>query len=286
MAGLVVLLILSLVALTNGFNRAISPQSRVFILGAREDSDATDMKGISGMKGYYRRPSRAIEKGGGFYVPGLEGERIRIITACALVLMYVANRAGQTVASQPQIISELTGLSLAILLFVQGAADVLSVSSGKAPETPSSSAAAVPAYLSVIQSSQADDSQKRAATVAEAVARSVVQTSPDTNYVVLLQRPALALLELGPVGGEPMPSATASAVISAFGDLPSSGLAVKSRREFEQRLGEGVAVNFLPEGAQSVALALRPSGLWLVGCSATQPLESAWLAALLDAPIV
>lgn len=285
MTGRVVFLLLSLMALTNGFNRAMSPRSRMFVFGAREDSDSTDLKGISGMKGYYRRPSRAIEKGGGFYVPGLEGERIRIITACALVLMYVANRAGQTVASQSQIISELTGLSLAVLLFVQGAADVLSVSSGQASESPSS-AAIVPAYLSVIQSSQADDSQRRAAIVAEAVARSVVQTSPDTNYVVLLQRPALALLELGPVGGEPMPSATASAIISAFEDVPASGLAVKSRQEFEQRLGEGVAVKFLPEGAKSVALALRPSGLWLVGCSAAKPLESTWLAALLDAPIV
>ena len=27
------------------------------------------------MKGYYVRPSRAIEKGGGFFVPGLEGDR-------------------------------------------------------------------------------------------------------------------------------------------------------------------------------------------------------------------
>ena len=44
-------------------------------------SEDPDLVGSRGMKGYYRRPSRAIEKGGGFYVPGLEGEKIRIVSA-------------------------------------------------------------------------------------------------------------------------------------------------------------------------------------------------------------
>ena len=39
-----------------------------------------------GMKGFYRRPSKAIEQGGGFFIPGLEGERIRIVTALALLV--------------------------------------------------------------------------------------------------------------------------------------------------------------------------------------------------------
>ena len=38
------------------------------------------------MKGFYRRPSKAIEQGGGFFIPGLEGERIRIVTALALLV--------------------------------------------------------------------------------------------------------------------------------------------------------------------------------------------------------
>jgi hypothetical protein len=45
-----------------------------------------DMEGISGLKGYYRRPSRAIEKGGGFFVPGLENEKIRIFSATCLIV--------------------------------------------------------------------------------------------------------------------------------------------------------------------------------------------------------
>ena len=83
--------------------------------------DKVDMQGRPGMKGYYRRPSRAIEKGGGFFVPGLEGERIRLITAVALVLMFAVNRAGQVSAMQSpsQIVSEVTGLVMALILFLQ-----------------------------------------------------------------------------------------------------------------------------------------------------------------------
>lgn len=58
---------------------------------AADDSDELlykDVKstGERGMKGFYRRPSKAIEQGGGFFVPGLEGERVRLLTAFALLV--------------------------------------------------------------------------------------------------------------------------------------------------------------------------------------------------------
>ena len=58
---------------------------------AADDSDELlykDVKstGERGMKGFYRRPSKAIEQGGGFFVPGLEGERVRLLTAFALLI--------------------------------------------------------------------------------------------------------------------------------------------------------------------------------------------------------
>ena len=49
-------------------------------------SEDKDLAGIRGLKGYYRRPSRAIEKGGGFFVPGLEDEKIRIFSATMLLV--------------------------------------------------------------------------------------------------------------------------------------------------------------------------------------------------------
>jgi hypothetical protein len=39
-------------------------------------------------------PSRAIEKGGGFFVPGLEGERIRVLTQRLWIFMLAVNRNG------------------------------------------------------------------------------------------------------------------------------------------------------------------------------------------------
>ena len=87
-----------------------------------EGTDGRDMEGVRGMKGYYRRPSRAIEKGGGFFVPGLEGERIRVISAAALILMIATNRAGVLIAPPALIISELIAIISAVILFVQGLA--------------------------------------------------------------------------------------------------------------------------------------------------------------------
>lgn len=46
-------------------------------------------------KGVYARPSAAIEKGSGFYVPGLEGSRVRILFGIfVLLLTYVNNLLG------------------------------------------------------------------------------------------------------------------------------------------------------------------------------------------------
>ena len=49
-------------------------------------ADEKDLDGIRGLRGYYRRPSRAIEKGGGFFVPGLEDEKIRVLSASLLLV--------------------------------------------------------------------------------------------------------------------------------------------------------------------------------------------------------
>eukprot|EP01036_Dinobryon_divergens_P025530 gene25530-34087_t len=73
------------------------------------------------MKGYYVRPSRAIEKGGGFFVPGLEGDRIRIISALLLLLLCAINAYGAQVTGS-LIISVLTGVFATLVLFFQGTA--------------------------------------------------------------------------------------------------------------------------------------------------------------------
>mmetsp|Transcript_10026 Transcript_10026/g.14993 ORF Transcript_10026/g.14993 Transcript_10026/m.14993 type:complete len:345 (+) Transcript_10026:696-1730(+) len=85
-----------------------------------------DLVSPRGMKGYYVRPSRAIEKGGGFYVPGLEGDRIRIISALFLLALCVLNSNGGIDGSFSQLVSILTGVIAAFTLFLQGVAPTLS----------------------------------------------------------------------------------------------------------------------------------------------------------------
>lgn len=42
-------------------------------------------------KGFYRRPSAAIERGGGFFIPGLEGDRVRIAGGAGLLVLVALN---------------------------------------------------------------------------------------------------------------------------------------------------------------------------------------------------
>ena len=265
----------------------LPPRSQRFSLfdGATNDPD---MKGISGMKGYYRRPSRAIEKGGGFYVPGLEGERIRVITAAALVLMYIANRAGQRVATLPQIISELTGISVAILLFAQGAVDAFAGPdrTSNTQDNWQGAAASAAAFLSVSQSSLAPGSTR--GIVVETLARSLVQTCPESNLVAVFGVDKV-LFELGPVGGTPLSQDTASRILSSAVAPIKDSVAVLAYEDFARSLGSGASPG-LPAGTNTVVLASRRLGsqeqvVWLLGTRATPAdIDMTWLGALLSAP--
>ena len=56
-----------------------------------DDNKATKKK----TTGVYARPSAAIERGSGFFIPGLEGSRVRLLFGIlALVLTYVNNSLG------------------------------------------------------------------------------------------------------------------------------------------------------------------------------------------------
>jgi hypothetical protein len=73
--------------------------------------------------GYYKRPSAALEQGGGFYVPGLEGSRLRVTGASVLSVGLVLNRVlspGEPVSSQ--VVSEALGALGCAIIFVQAAA--------------------------------------------------------------------------------------------------------------------------------------------------------------------
>eukprot|EP01038_Epipyxis_sp_PR26KG_P015871 gene15871-21518_t len=79
-----------------------------------------DLQSIKGMKGYYVRPSRAIEKGGGFYVPGLEGERIRILAAITFIFLLLFNHSGLQNESFSLVVTEVVTIICSVVLFLQG----------------------------------------------------------------------------------------------------------------------------------------------------------------------
>ena len=57
--------------------------------------------------GFYVRPSAAVEKGGAFFVPGLEGFRLKLLAASVLGLALVTNRlASPGEPASSQLVSE------------------------------------------------------------------------------------------------------------------------------------------------------------------------------------
>lgn len=264
------------------------------------------MRGIKGMKGYYRRPSRAIEKGGGFYVPGLEGERIRIITAGALVLMFVANRAGQTVATFPQVVSELTGIAVALLLFAQGAADVFGAGGGgggggegEADSQQQEQSLAALSYLSVLQNNFGADGRSGQGPAVEAIARSLVQTSEDALYIAALSRQdGRVLFELGPVQGSAMTSLQGRALVDAVqisssfssslpSPFPRRCLSILDLDTLQQRAQQPLTC--LPLSTKSVGVATAGDLVWVLACAAPAeaiaPETRSWMQSLLSAPL-
>ena len=44
------------------------------------------------MSSYYKRPSAALERGGGFFVPGLEGYKLRAAMGTLVLTLLALNR--------------------------------------------------------------------------------------------------------------------------------------------------------------------------------------------------
>jgi hypothetical protein len=121
--------------------------------------------GEKGMKGFYRRPSKAIEQGGGFFIPGLEGERVRILSALALFVALLSNRIGVANVSTNVIISEVVAYISTLILLLQGIADFF------VPEN----VIEVPQNLLSIKQSSSSD--KAIAYKIEVISKAIIQVS-------------------------------------------------------------------------------------------------------------
>ena len=70
-------------------------------------------------KGFYVRPSAAIEKGGGFFIPGLEGWKLRGLISTVVGVLLLLNRSGGYEPTPSQLVSEGIAATAAILLVFQ-----------------------------------------------------------------------------------------------------------------------------------------------------------------------
>jgi hypothetical protein len=69
---------------------------------------------------FYRRPAKALERGGGFYVPGFEGDRLRLALSALFSAAIITNHlASAQPVPAPQQSSEVIGLALAVYTVVQ-----------------------------------------------------------------------------------------------------------------------------------------------------------------------
>mmetsp|Transcript_25256 Transcript_25256/g.45433 ORF Transcript_25256/g.45433 Transcript_25256/m.45433 type:complete len:346 (+) Transcript_25256:163-1200(+) len=77
-------------------------------------------------RGIYARPSAAIERGSGFFIPGLEGSRIRFIFGITVLLADAANHflVGGRVGDWGQSVAELVSAFYGALLLLQGSIEL------------------------------------------------------------------------------------------------------------------------------------------------------------------
>lgn len=74
-------------------------------------------------RGIYSRPSAAIEKGSGFFIPGLEGGRVRVAFGLVLIIANIVNNnagAGAAANAVDYGITEWIGIIFSIILISQG----------------------------------------------------------------------------------------------------------------------------------------------------------------------
>ena len=90
---------------------------------AGNDQDGGSSKAKQKTTGVYARPSAAIERGSGFFIPGLEGSRVRLLFGIlALVLTYVNNSLGSLTTGGFGV-SETVAVLAGVLLLLQAAVE-------------------------------------------------------------------------------------------------------------------------------------------------------------------
>jgi hypothetical protein len=268
----------------------------------RDADDKVDMAGQKGMKGYYRRPSRAIEKGGGFFVPGLEDEKIRFVSAFSIVVLFALNRSGAQVISYSQLLSEVVGLVMAFVLFLQGAQEMFGFELPIGGNTDGSDVSGsntlnndMGDVLSVISQPSSSASSLSSVTLLafDKIARSIVETCFGIRYVCVIDNNNV-IYEIGPVTMSNGISFRDTRILSQIAQAGgvTKGLNKDSFLDTitsNTNIAKKELLRHLPQQINSFSLRTDAyNRLWLFGSyeKATSLLDnSAWIDALLEAPV-
>ena len=152
---------------------AVYRQPLITLFAARETGER---------KGYYVRPSKAVEEGGGFFIPGLEGEKIRLVSGFSLLAFQAYNQVQSTESTPALAVTQIIGTLSALYIFIKGALDWLKVSDRSTDSKE--------VFLATLQSTPSDVSlDDTLAGVSVAV--------PQTVYLLVLNNEGRILLEKG-----------------------------------------------------------------------------------------
>ena len=226
--------------------------------------DGNNFKSSRGMKGMYQRPSKAIEQGGGFFIPGLEGERIRIASSLFLLSLYGINHISSTSADTSVTISAVVGLFMVFILFLQGSSSSLQPTFILDTEA---------SYLSILQKSGSD-----AVELIEKSARGMIQTVSGISYVLIASKDEVCL-EFGPVSNLPnkiLLSDIENSQVNEFIIEPIDSFRLKSKLQIQ-----------FPVEIKFVAVFKSKSGLnWIIGSKDKLPLSEkmVWIVDLMSLP--
>ncbi|CAB9511206.1 expressed unknown protein [Seminavis robusta] len=146
-----------------------------FLAKTSDDTETTKQKRA---KGVYVRPSAVIEKGSGFFFPGLEGPRVRLFTGTALLAVTAINHV---LTENSSGFSEALAVFYSFLVLFQGVIE--SVKDGRVETIASRDESSVPTQQQLSQqwSSTATEGQDKV----EWAAASFLALTPATHMMLL-----------------------------------------------------------------------------------------------------
>lgn len=103
---------------SNGLSiRVTKPASNLLRAQQQQQSDPSPSRRLGRRDGVYSRPSGALERGSGFFIPGLEGPKIRLVSGTVLLLAIGLNH----LLSESSTSMEGLAVVYALLVLLQGA---------------------------------------------------------------------------------------------------------------------------------------------------------------------